>query len=176
MVKEWVLDVSKMLPDVKLGLFEYLILAIGIWLALLSFLTLRTIRHYRQIMRGATGLNLGQVLEGIVKKLDLNEQTIQQIWSEVAKIKIANQKNFQKYALVRFNPFEDTGGDQSFVLALLDGQNNGIVISSLHSRGGTRVYTKQVANGQATTHQFSKEEKEVVDQACLPAGRTALRV
>lgn len=159
-----------MLPEFKLGFWEYLILANAAAIALLTFLTFKIIRHYKRLMRGAPSeANLAQVLERLVKKLDLDESEIQQISQELAKIKIANQKNFQKYALVRFNPFEDTGGDQSFALAILDGQNNGIVVSSLHSRSGTRVYIKQVKSGKETAHQFSKEEKEVVDQACQTA-------
>mgnify|MGYP001581619117 FL=1 len=51
------------------------------------------------------------------------------------------------------------------MVALLDGANNGIVISSLHSREGTRVYAKSVVGAKAHTHPFSKEEKEVVEKA-----------
>lgn len=173
MVKEWVLDVSKMFEKLELGVVEYLILALGIWTGILSLLTLRTIGRYNRLMRGANNLNFSQVLERIVKKQDLDENDIQQILAKVAKIEIANQKNFQKYALVRFNPFEDTGGDQSFILAILNNQDSGIVISSLHSRENTRVYTKLVENGKATTHQFSKEEKEVVARAASDAARAA---
>ena len=184
-VKEWVLDVSKMpsqtrlsrltvmFEKLELGVEQYLILALGIWTSILSLLTLRTIGRYNRLMRGANNLNFSQVLERIVKKQDLDGNDIQQILAKVAKIEIANQKNFQKYALVRFNPFEDTGGDQSFILAILNDQDSGIVISSLHSRENTRVYTKLVENGKATTHQFSKEEKEVVARAASDAARAA---
>ena len=51
---------------------------------------------------------------------------------------------FQRVGLVRFNPFEDTGGNQSFALALLDAEGNGWVLSSLHARTGTRVYAKPI--------------------------------
>ena len=54
---------------------------------------------------------------------------------------------FQRIGLVRFNPFEDTGGNQSFALALLDQAGDGFVVSSLHARAGTRVYGKAVAKG-----------------------------
>lgn len=71
---------------------------------------------------------------------------------------------FQKSAFVRYNPFEETGGDQSFIVAILDGNNSGFVISSLHSRNGTRIYAKQISMGKES-HQLSKEEKEVVEKA-----------
>ena len=52
----------------------------------------------------------------------------------------AQRRSFQRIGLVRFNPFEDTGGNQSFALALLDQAGDGFVVSSLHARAGTRVY------------------------------------
>ena len=66
--------------------------------------------------------------------------------------------------LVRFNPFPDTGGNQSFALALLDESDDGFVVSSLHSRTGTRIYAKAVVGGKADTS-LSTEENEAIDQA-----------
>ena len=57
------------------------------------------------------------------------------------------RRAFQRIGLVRFNPFEDTGGNQSFALALLDHHGDGFVVSSLHARAGTRVYGKAIARG-----------------------------
>lgn len=70
----------------------------------------------------------------------------------------------QRVGVVRFNPFPDTGGNQSFVVALLDARGDGVVLSSLHSRGGTRVYLKQVASGTAETA-LSVEELEAIRRA-----------
>jgi hypothetical protein len=67
--------------------------------------------------------------------------------------------------LLRYNPYEDTGGDQSFSLALLDNDGNGVVVTSLHSRSGTRVFSKPVILGKASQFQFSKEEDEVIKKA-----------
>lgn len=147
----------------------YLLIAAGIWFALLNFYLIKTIVSYRRLTRGASNLNLEKILENLGKNLDLNDKRISQLSKDVADQKRQNPSNFQKLQLLRFNPFEETGGDQSFVAALLDGQNNGIIISSLHSRNGTRVYAKPVANGKSTTHEFSKEEKEVVEKAARPS-------
>lgn len=144
---------------------DYILAALAIWLAILTVFHLNLLRHYRALTKGAGGQNLAQILEKLVSDLNLSQNKLQQILEEIAKIKTADRKNFQKYALYRFNPFEDTGGDQSFVAAILDGANNGLVISSLHSRGGTRVYAKQVEKAKATNHRFSKEEQEVVEKA-----------
>lgn len=69
-----------------------------------------------------------------------------------------------KVGLVRFNPFNDTGGDQSFCLALLDRQNTGLVISSIHARSGTRFYAKEIIKGQASSN-LSDEEALVLKKA-----------
>lgn len=100
----------------------------------------------------------------------MSSAQVNQLTEKIEKLEAAQKDTIQKHALVRFNPFEDTGGDQSFALALLDEKDNGIVISSLHSRGGTRVYAKQVVAAKASVHQFSKEEKEVVEKAAQKKG------
>lgn len=144
---------------------DYIMAAIAIWLVALTLFLIRAVSRDRRLRGGQEGQNLTQILEKLARTQQLNQSSLQQISAEIAKIKTANRRNFQKYALVRFNPFEDTGGDQSFVAAILDGQNNGVVISSLHSRDATRVYAKQVESGQPTTHKFSREEQEVVEKA-----------
>ena len=70
----------------------------------------------------------------------------------------------QRVGIVRFNPFEDTGGQQSFAVALLDAKGTGFVIASLHSRQATRVYLKQVTEGKSDT-QLGDEEAEAIKQA-----------
>jgi hypothetical protein len=64
-----------------------------------------------------------------------------------------------------FNPFTDTGGDQSFSAAFLDDNGDGIMISSLHSRENTRLYAKRVEGGQVVSQALSKEEQEVINEA-----------
>jgi hypothetical protein len=72
---------------------------------------------------------------------------------------------------VRFNPFEDTGGNQSFALAMLDARGDGLIINSLHSRGSTRIYAKSVTRGAADAA-LSGEETEALRMA-LNAGPAA---
>ena len=81
---------------------------------------------------------------------------------------------FQRVGLVRFNPFEDTGGNQSFALALMDANGDGFVVSSLHARTGTRMFAKALAGGRSDAN-LSAEESEAVRLALTarPDGRTA---
>ena len=89
--------------------------------------------------------------------------------SKNAFLKIKNLENIcettiQKTGVVRFNPFSDMGGNQSFVIALLDNKNNGFLISSLFTRDGSRVYAKAIKDGKSE-HLLSGEEIEVLDKA-----------
>jgi hypothetical protein len=69
--------------------------------------------------------------------------------------------HLQRVGIVRFNPFSDVGGDQSFVIALLDAQGNGFVLS--------RVFAKPVKNGESS-HNLSDEERQAIAQAMSGAG------
>ena len=74
------------------------------------------------------------------------------------------RRTIQRVGIVRYNPFDDTGSNQSFVLAMLDAQDDGFVMSSLHSRQQTRVFLKQLARGKAETA-LSAEENEAIRRA-----------
>ncbi|NTV41155.1 MAG: DUF4446 family protein, partial [Candidatus Moranbacteria bacterium] len=76
-------------------------------------------------------------------------------------------KSIHKVGIVRFNPFKDIGGDQSFALALLDGKDCGIVISSLHTREGTRIYSKPVIKGISEKYTLTEEEKNAIKEATV---------
>ena len=144
----------------------FIILAIlFIWLIILTLLYFFSVKHYRTLTKGVGRNDLKKILDEHLKKLDTNIKDLNTLKKVVGEIKEKDLKHFQKRALVRFNPFGDTGGDQSFAIALLDEKNNGVVISSLHGRSGTRIYGKPVKDGKEAGYQFSDEEKEAVKLA-----------
>lgn len=150
----------------QLKIADYLLILLVLWVTFLTAFTLKMISHYRKLTQGAKDLNLGKVLEKMIANQKKQEKQTGEIFSKLASHQKQALHHFQKHALIRFNPFEDSGGDQSFVLTILDGLDNGVVVSSLHSRGGTRIYAKPVISGKAASYQFSKEEKEAVEKAC----------
>ncbi len=84
---------------------------------------------------------------------------------EVTRALIERQKrDLQHVGIVRFNPYQDTGGDQSFSIALLDAFGDGVVISGLYARAGVRLYAKPIQAGQST-YPLSDEEKQAIAQA-----------
>ncbi len=86
-----------------------------------------------------------------------------------------SRHDLRRVGLVRFNPFEDTGGNQSFALALLDSDDDGIVISSLHARGVTRVYAKAVSRGRPEATLSVEEAQAVAMARSGSLGRDGLR-
>jgi len=77
---------------------------------------------------------------------------------------ITNSVSSQKISIIRYNPFPDTGGDQSFCLAVLDAHDSGYVLSSIHARQGTRVYIKPIDLGQSK-YPLSDEEQQALTRA-----------
>lgn len=72
--------------------------------------------------------------------------------------------SLKSIGLVRFNPYRDTGGDQSFALCILDSNKDGILVTAIHAREGTRIYAKSIEGGNSS-HELSNEEQQAVKQA-----------
>jgi len=138
---------------------------IFIWLGVLTFFLFRAIRHYQKLTEGIEKKNLQTVLEKVIKDLAEEEKRTGELFKIVKKLEKENLYNIQKIGLVRFNPFAEVGGNQSFSLAILDGENSGLVISSLHSREVTRIYAKPVKKGKAVGYQLSTEEIQAIKNA-----------
>lgn len=74
------------------------------------------------------------------------------------------EASISRVGLIRFNPFQEMGGDQSFSLALLDEKNNGVVVTGIHANDGSRTYAKPVEAG-VSSYQLSREEEKAIAKA-----------
>jgi len=135
------------------------------WNLILTVILTKVLRHYRRLVKKAGRGNLEKVLETILKEAKIGRENTEANRGNLAKLKEEGQKHLQHFGLVRFNPFSDSGGNQSFSLVILDDQESGIVITGLHGRDSTRIYTKKISRGKAVGGQLSKEEKLAVGQA-----------
>lgn len=148
---------------------EYLVFGIFlfffVWAFILTFFLIRAIRHYNLLTKKTKKRELMKILENIFADISKNKKNIAELNEETQKIKKDDLKHIQKVGLLRYNPFSDTGGDQSFVLSFLDEENNGVVLSSLHGRDSTRVYAKTVKKGKGEPFALSKEEEEVIKRS-----------
>ncbi len=126
--------------------------------------TSRLDRRLRRLTRGEDGESLEAVLGAHLEKVHAVAREVDDLAARSAVLEAVGRKAVQRVGLVRFNPFEDTGGNQSFALALLDANGDGVVMSSLHARTLTRVYGKAVGGGNAEAA-LSDEESEALRQA-----------
>jgi len=116
------------------------------------------------LTRDSDGRSLEAVLDAHLDKVDAVSRELDELAARMAVLEGAQRRAFQRVGLVRYNPFEETGGNQSFALALLDAGGDGWVLSSLHARSGTRVYVKAIRSGRADTG-LSDEETAALGQA-----------
>lgn len=136
-----------------------------VWLGLISFLLFTTINHYRNLTKNTKGDDLQSILENIVKQLDFLTKDTSENTNHLKELEEEGKQHFQKMALVRFNPFKDTGGNQSFVLTLLTKKGDGVILSNLYARTGSRWYIKRIIGGKSQDLELSKEEEEAVKNA-----------
>ncbi|MDD5696930.1 MAG: DUF4446 family protein [Candidatus Pacebacteria bacterium] len=98
------------------------------------------------------------------------EEKIEQLEEEFKKEKNKNRMAFKKAGLIRYNPFREKGGDQSFSLALLDEEDKGFVLTSIYTHEGVRIFAKPVTKGESQ-YQLSDEEREAIRKAKEAYGR-----
>jgi hypothetical protein len=142
-----------------------LISFILLWLLIDTVVIFKIFSNQNKLLKGVTQGNLIDILNNILKDVHLSKKEIHTLTLKVNSLSNDIVYNFQKISLFRFNPFSDTGGKQSFILALLDGKNSGILLTSLHNRGVTRWYIKEVKDGKGIDIELSEEEKQTVKKA-----------
>lgn len=103
-------------------------------------------------------------LKEVLKQFDILKKDLEKLTQGLENLKKASKVHIQKVGIVRYNPFSNVGGDQSFSIALLDNNNNGIVITSLYAQDSNRVYAKSVKQGRSE-HSLSDEEKKAIAKA-----------
>jgi hypothetical protein len=130
---------------------------------------------YRALVGGQDSGSLQQVLDGHIGQVRETSARMDELNRLYQYLEQRTRGSLQHIGLVRFNPFEDTGSDQSFAIALLDDRKDGVVISSLHGRANTRIFAKPVESGESR-HALSTEEAQAIKIAVegtlpIPASR-----
>ncbi len=115
-------------------------------------------------LSGKEGKSLEKVLLDQLTETRELDQEIQELFEISNRLRELCLKSLHKVSVIRFNPFKEVGGNQSFSVVLLDGKNSGVVLSSLHTREGTRVYAKPVLAGEPNGFPFTEEEKAAINQ------------
>jgi Protein of unknown function (DUF4446) len=148
-------------------------LAVGLVILLLLVLVqARRIGRLRRRLDGITREAVGTSVDAHLDRIAAVARELDALAGRSAQLEASGRRAIQRVGLVRFNPFEDTGGNQSFALALTDAAGTGFVLSSLHSRTGTRVYSKAVTDGRSDGA-LSQEEIEALRLALARPTPTA---
>jgi hypothetical protein len=150
-----------MSSDFILFVFSIIIL----WLFILTFFLWKALSHYNKLGQGLKDKNFKSIMETLLKDVNIAKKDIDNLKLYCDKIQKEGFLHIQKIGLVRFNPFKDTGGDQSFVLSLVDGNDTGVIISGLYARTGTRWYAKRIVKGKSADHELSDEERKALKEA-----------
>jgi hypothetical protein len=136
-----------------------------VWISIVTVVMFRMVSHYNKLTQGVTSKNMREVLEFLLKKQEVQGKEIVKLQEAVNQLEADGLLHYQRLGVVRFNPFSDTGGSQSFTVAILDGKDNGIIMTSLYARTGNRWYIKHIKEGSCSDVELSKEEQSAIKKA-----------
>ena len=150
---------------------EYLIIAILVLLlGLLFFNMVMLVKYnqlkerYRDFMRGSSGKSLEERILTRFKQIDTLNERIDDTIDRVKLLEDAKDTSFKKIAIHRYDAFAEMGGKLSYSLCLLNDDNDGFIMTSMHNREGCYTYVKEVIKGN-TFVMLSEEERQVLDEA-----------
>ena len=150
----------------------YLLLALALvvvvllcWVVNLSLSFGKLKKTYKRMMTGVEdGANLENMLLKHIDRVEILEKDNGKIHKELDRQDGVLRVALTKVGIVRYSAFENTGSDLSFAVALLDSNNNGVVLSSLFGRDNSRTYAKPVENGRSS-YTLTDEEKQAISEA-----------
>lgn len=108
--------------------------------------------------------NLEELLDSIINKTEFIINKNKEIDNNIEKIDNKLVRCIQKVGVIRYNAFENMGSDLSYSIALLDYNDNGVVISGIYSRDNSSTYVKPINNGKSQ-YKLSDEEVQALDNA-----------
>lgn len=135
------------------------------WLGFLTFLVWKQNKFLISLFPKSGSRDIRKKFEEITEVIEGFKGELSDLKVQIEKLGNQGLQHIQKVELLRYNPYNDTGGDQSFAVCLLDDEGSGIVITSLHARSGTRIFSKEIVAGKSKKHQLSKEEELVIKKA-----------
>ncbi len=139
---------------------------------ILLFLFIRTNNNLARLRKSysdfmsklGNGNNIDEMIKKYIDKVTKVEENQNEINIYCKNIENNIKKCVQKIGIVRYNAFKDTGSDLSFSIALLDNEDNGIILNSIYARDGSNMYAKPVKQGKSS-YVLSKEEQSALDIA-----------
>lgn len=129
---------------------------------------------YDRFMRGAKAKSLETEIQDLIKDVEDLTRTSKEHDIDIRELYHKHEGALQKVGLVKYDAFKEMGGKLSYGLAVLDENNNGFLINSVHSSTGCYSYTKKIKEGQSEI-ELSKEEKTALERALEKQTYSAVR-
>jgi hypothetical protein len=136
-----------------------------IWLVFLTAIVLKTKAHYNNLISKTRKQKIDEILDELLMIDKKTKEELEMVKKELREEIKTSTLHIQKVGLVRFNPFERSGGDKSFVISFLNYENSGIVINFIYTREGLRVYSKKVRDGKGEEYDLSEEEEKAIKKS-----------
>lgn len=145
-------------------MIDYLVWAVALfWFLALTIGLIWIWRFLNRLTKGTKEKDLVKILEKILDDARINTEGIEELKKEISRVDKEAVSHIQKVGFIRFNPFSEVGGDHSFSVAILDEDDTGVVLTSIHTRDRTRVYAKVIRRGKSQTELSSEEKKALVE-------------
>lgn len=122
------------------------------------------LKYIRFMKKLGSGSNLDEMLREYLRDVKEIKKDNSEIKAYYTKLDSDMAACIQKVGLVRYNAFKDVGSDLSFAMALLDGNDTGVVLNGLYGSESSNIYAKPVKGGRSS-YQLSEEEKYALEIA-----------
>jgi hypothetical protein len=149
---------------IVIAILAFLVILLVVWVTLISYNLGVLRRNQRILSRGRTDSSLQDILAQHFIRVDGLEDRIEHLEHNMDALHELQLSAVQRIGLVRYDAFDDMGGELSFALALLNDHGDGVVMSTITGRQDNRTYSKQVIKGRAAI-QSSAEEDAAIKQA-----------
>ena len=160
---DWSNLIMNNLQYVLLGMTVTILLALIIFISI-NIKLAKMNKRYSKMMKGMEGANIEQLLLAHIDEVKQAVHKVDSLSRDCQRLESISKECIQKVGIIRFNAFEDVGSDLSFAIALLNHQNNGVVVSSIYSRSECHTYAKPINSG-SSSYFLTDEEKQALAQA-----------
>lgn len=154
--------------NLDIGIVICIMLGVIFLLMIISIINMCSIHKlkntYKKFMQGKNAKSLEQEVIGLFEDNKFIKNSIEKNRKDIRILYKNFESAFQKFGVVKYDAFNQMGGQLSFCIALLDENNNGFIINSVHSTEGCYTYTKEIKNGTCTIS-LGNEEKEALNIA-----------
>lgn len=154
------------------GLEAYIIVGLSIIILIMLIMLISLARSiskldtkYRKLTRGINNKNLEEIIVNYLDNIDEVKEIAHDVKNRQDNIDEKLKECFQKISILRYKAFDDVGSDLSFSIALLNENNDGVIITGIYGRHDSTVYAKPIDEG-ISRYDLSDEEEEVLENAC----------